>query len=391
MPIATRLGLYYAAIFTAGGVAGPYFGVWFKDHGLTGAQIGAILAAPAIARVVTGPAIAVWADGFRLRRTPLVLLGVAVATLFVAFAFTREFWAWFVLWLAAQSAFGALSPLTDIIALRRARSDRFNYGAARAVGSAAYIFANVVGGLLLARLTSDVVLIWVIASVTVIAVSGRWLLPDDPVHEDGEVLDRSARWRGLGALAADPVFMLLVVSVGLIQTSHAFYYGFSALLWKAQGLPESVTGVLWGIGVGAEVIFLWLMEPWRRAMGPVRLLLFGGLGALVRWTCLAMSPPLWLLLPLQTLHALSFTATFMATLSLIERLSPARSASAAQTLNAVLSGGVLMGVGSLASGVLYDHAGPLGYLVMSACAASGLAGVVLLRAILRRRAQSPLS
>ncbi|HZZ37469.1 MAG TPA: MFS transporter, partial [Caulobacteraceae bacterium] len=94
MPIALRLGLYYAAIFTAGGVAGPYFGVWFKDHGLTGAQIGAILAAPAIARVVTGPAIAVWADGFRLRRTPLVLLGVAVAALFVAFAFTRGFWAW---------------------------------------------------------------------------------------------------------------------------------------------------------------------------------------------------------------------------------------------------------------------------------------------------------
>ena len=35
---------------------------------------------------------------------------------------------------------------------------------------------------------------------------------------------------------------------------------------------------------------------------------------MVRWTCLAMSPPLWLLLPMQALHALSFTATFMGTL-----------------------------------------------------------------------------
>jgi PPP family 3-phenylpropionic acid transporter len=391
MPIALRLGLYYAAIFMAGGVAGPYFGVWFKDHGLTGAQIGLILAAPAIARVVTGPAIAVWADGFRLRRTPLIILGCAVALIFIAFALTRGFWPWLILWLAAQSAFGSLSPFTDIITLRRARAEGFNYGAARAVGSAAYIFANVVGGVLVARLASDVVLIWVIATTGLVAISGLWLLPADPVHEDGEVLARTDRWRGLGALIADPVFMLLVLSVGLIQASHAFYYGFSALLWKAQGLPESVTGVLWGVGVGAEVVFLWLMEPWRRAIGPVRLLLYGGLGAVVRWTCLAMSPPLWLLLPLQVLHAFSFTATFMATLALIERLSPARSASAAQTLNAVLSGGVLMGLGSMASGVLFDRAGPLGYLFMSGSAAAGLAGAVVLRAILRRRARSELS
>jgi PPP family 3-phenylpropionic acid transporter len=110
--------------------------------------------------------------------------------------------------------------------------------------------------------------------------------------------------------------------------------------------------VLWGVGVAAEVAFLWFTEPWRRRIGPERLIFLGGAGAVARWACLALSPPMWLLIPLQTLHALSFTATFVGSLQLMERLAPARSASIAQTLNAVLTSGFLMGFSTMASGTL---------------------------------------
>ena len=111
----------------------------------------------------------------------------------------------------------------------------------------------------------------------------------------------------------------------------------------------------------------------------------GGTGAVVRWTCLAMSPPLWLLVPLQALHALSFTATFMGSLQLMERLAPARSATSAQTLNSVLSGGVLIGLATVASGPLFDAVGPLTYLGMSLIAAVGLAGALCLGPMQRAR------
>ncbi len=114
-------------------------------------------------------------------------------------------------------------------------------------------------------------------------------------------------------------------------------------------------------------------------------MVLGGTGAVVRWTGLALSPPLWLLVPLQALHALSFTATFMGTLQLIERLAPAKSASGAQTLNAVLSGGVLIGLATMASGPLFDAVGARGYLAMSLIAAVGLAGALCLGPLQRRR------
>jgi len=175
----------------------------------------------------------------------------------------------------------------------------------------------------------------------------------------------------------------------LIQASHGFYYGFSVLAWRAQGLGPDLAGTLWGFAVSAEVAFLWLLEPWRRRVGPERLVLLGGLGAVTRWTCLALSPPFWLLFPIQALHALSFTATFVGSLQLVERLAPPSSASAAQTLNSVLSGGFLIGFSTMASGKLFDAVGARGYLAMSGVAALGVAGAACL-GLLRRRPNVPV-
>jgi len=388
MTIALRLGLFYAALFIGSGASAPYAGVWFRAHGLSGAGIGMVLAAPSLGRAVTGPAMALWADGFSLRRTPIAVIAAGVAAAYIGLVLTHGFWPWLALWFVSQSLLGSCSPLGDVIALRRARTEGFNYGWPRGIGSAGYIFANVAMGFLIGLASPNVMLVWVVIWAAIAAAAAYWLLPPDPVHEGGVRLPARERFKGLGELIADPVFMLAIVSTGLIQASHGFYYGFSALAWKGQGLASGVVGVLWGVGVAAEVGFLWFMEPWRRRIGPERLVVLGGLGAVVRWTCLAMSPPLWLLIPLQALHALTFTATFMGSLQLMERLAPARSATSAQTLNAVLSGGFLIGLATMASGRLFDAAGSRGYLVMSAIAALGLVGAICLTPLQRARSAS---
>jgi PPP family 3-phenylpropionic acid transporter len=155
------------------------------------------------------------------------------------------------------------------------------------------------------------------------------------------------------------------------------------LTWKQQGLPENFTGLLWGLGVGVEVAFMWFMEPWRRRIGPRNLLMIGGVAALVRWSVLAFAPPLWVVLPLQVLHTFTFSATFLASLQLVERLSTPANASAAQTINSALSGGLLMGVATIGSGWLFDAVGAKGYLAMAAMSALGLVGALQLYRVKR--------
>lgn len=383
MGIPLRLGFYYAAIFMISGAAAPYMPVWFAHKGLSGAQIGLILAAPLLARGLTAPLLAMWADSFRLRRTPLMLLAGATAATYVALAAPMGFAGWFLIWFLASSAYSTLSPLTDVIVLRRARVDGFNYGFPRGLGSAGFILANLVVGVLLASGSPDRVLMWMIVSVLVLIVVTPLLLPPDPVREEGGVAALSERMAGLGGLVRDPAFMLVVLAAGLVQASHTFYYSFSALVWKQQGISETLTGVLWAVGVGVEVAFMWFMEPWRRRIGSRMLLAIGAGAAIIRWIVVAFAPPLWLLFPLQALHTLSFAATFLASLQLVERLSTPGNASAAQAINSALSGGVLGGVATIGAGALYDRFGPGGYLVMAGLAGLGLVGALCLYGVRR--------
>jgi PPP family 3-phenylpropionic acid transporter len=360
------LGLFYATLYISTGVSSPYMAVWLKAGGLNGAEIGTILACPLLARVFTGPALAVWADRFQLRRTAILVMASGAAALLAAMLLVKGFWPWLTLWFAAATLFGACSPLTDVIVLKQAARGGFPYAFPRAIGSAGYVAGNVAGGALLAPLGPRIVVIWIAAAS---APSGG-----------------PSPGSGLWGLLRDPVFMLMVGSVGLIQAAHAFYYTFSTLLWRTQGLSPSLIGLLWGVGVSAELAFLSLAEPWRKRLGPSRLLLLGGAAAVLRWTAFAFSPPVWLLFPLQLLHALSFTATFVASLSLVERLSDPESASTAQSLNAALYSGALIGLATLSCGLLYDHFGPFGYLAMSALAGVGLLGAIGLHARLERTA-----
>jgi len=378
-----RMGLFYAALFLGTGASSPYMPVWFADRGLSGAQIGLILSAPMLVRVFSAPLIALWADSFRQRRTALIFLGLGVASLYALMALPLGFAGWAVVWFAASTSFSTISPLTDVIVLHRARRDGFNYGWPRGIGSAAFIVANLAVGWLLTRGSADVVLVWIAGAAALAALSARFLLPPDPVHEGDHRPRLADRWAGLGDLLRDPAFMLAVASAGAIQSAHAFYYGFSTLAWKAEGIPESTTGVLWAVGVAVEIAFFWFLEPWRRRVGARRLLVLGGAASIVRWTAYAFSPPLWMLFLLQALHALSYAATFLAALQLAEQLSTPRNASAAQTINSALSSGVLMGLATLASGPLFDHFGAKGYLLMVAMCVAGTIGAVRLYAVHR--------
>lgn len=372
------MGLYYAGIFIGTGASLPYMPVWFGDHGLSGAQIGMILAAPMLARVFTGPALAVWADGFGLRRTPLMLLGLGSGIAFGAIAVVHGFPAWLVCWLAAACLQGGMSPLGDVLTLRLAAREGFAYGPARSVGSLAFVIGNLVGGAVLAAAGSGAILTWTVTAALLSGAVARLLLPAEPVQESGAAVSRSDRWAGLGQLLRDRAFVLIIVSAGLIQATHAFYYGFSALLWRRQGVPEALIGVLWGVGVVAEIGFMLMAERIRRRVRPERLILLGGIAALLRWCVSPLVLPAALLFPLQALHALSFTATFIGSLQLIQRQAPARYASAAQSLATTLSSGLLIGLATLASGPLFDRFGPAGYLAMAAMALAGVAGAALL-------------
>ena len=376
--------LVYGLIFAGVGVSLPFAGLWFEAQGLSGVEIAMILATPMLARVVTGPFLAIWADGLKLRRTAVFFLGLAAAAAYAGALLVEGVALWLPLWFVASTASAAMIPLSDALTLRLARRDGFVFAWPRGVGSFAFIVANVAMGLLLTGAPVDAILVWVAVAAVLSGLAAFLALPREPVLETGVTSSRD-RLAGLGRLVADPAFMTAVAAVGFIHASHAFYYGFSAIIWTDQGVSERDVGLLWGVSVAAELVLLWLVEPWRRRspVGPSALLIMGAVAAAVRWAFLAMAPPLWALWPLQALHALSFAAVFIGGLEAVERLSPSENATAAQMVSSSLSAGLLMGMATLLAGPLFDAYGTLGYAAMGALALLGLICAVGVRRAVR--------
>lgn len=373
MTASRRMAFQYVLMFASTGVSLPFAGLWLRSEGLSGAEIGVLLSAPMLGRIVTGPLLAVWADGFRRRRSSIAILAGAAAFAYGLAGLAEPLWLRAPLWFVAATAMAAIIPLTDVLTLRLAGREGFAFSVPRGCGSAAFVLANVAMGGVLARAPADAVIVWLVVVGALLTVWSALAAPPEPVDEAEQAPRGRERFAGLARLLADPGFMTAAAAVGLIQATHGFYYAFSALAWRAQGLGAEAAGALWAFAVAVEIAFMWIVEPWRRrrGVGPVTILAVGAAAGVARWTALAFAPPLWLLWPLQALHALTFAATYLAGVELVQRLSPPAHHTAAQTINSALASGLLIGLATLASGPLYDRLGTGGYLAMAAMALVG--------------------
>jgi PPP family 3-phenylpropionic acid transporter len=283
-----------------------------------------------------------------------------------------------ILYALATTAFMLLFVLSDVYALRGLAPHRRAYGPVRLWGSAAFIVANLAAGYLLDIIAARH-LIWLVVAAVAFCLAAAFLLaPLEVPKPAGQPHAASAHslWR-------DPSFVAVAAAASLIQGSHALFYSFSTIDWQAAGYGGGTIGMLWALGVLAEIVLFALSSRLPAAFSPTVLILIGGAGALVRWIGMALDPPGALLPLLQCLHGLSFGATHLGTLGFIARAAPAGLAATAQGSVAVASG-VAMAASTGLSGLLYARFGGAAYGAMALIAAVGVVVAVAAHRRLQR-------
>jgi MFS transporter, PPP family, 3-phenylpropionic acid transporter len=368
-----RLTLLLSSLFCCNGITLPFLGRWLEEtHALSGVEIAAIAASAQLTRVFAGPVIAAWADGFADARTPLRILAVLSLALYAAFFNAQGFLALLATGFLAQTAAQAITPLVEGALLRISGHGGLPYGVARAMGSVAFVAGNVGGALLVGRFGVGAAVVWALASLTAAAMSAFFALKHDPADRGGAPRGLRGRLREGLTLFRKPAFAAPVIAASFIQCSHAFYYGFSTLVWTKQGLSDPVIGGLWGFAVVIEIGLLLTLPRFERRFSPEALILFGAIASVIRWGTMAFLPPALVLWPLQALHALTFAAVHVGALRLVQREAPPAIAGVAQTLYAALASGTLAGLAMLLAGAVYDGVGAWGYGAMGALGGVGL-------------------
>ncbi len=157
---------------------------------------------------------------------------------------------------------------------------------------------------------------------------------------------------------------MIVISV-LLQSAHGFYYSMSSIAWSHQNLTSMMIGILWGVGVSAEIVFFFFSDFIIKKLGILRLIILSGIASIIRWTGLAYVTDPVLLIPLQILHAFTFSASYIVFIHYVRQYIPKYYQTTAFGLNIALSNGLALSLSTAFSGVLYTHYGRLGYLLMS--------------------------
>jgi PPP family 3-phenylpropionic acid transporter len=231
-------------------------------------------------------------------------------------------------------------------------------------GSAAFIVGNLAAGLASAViLPRD--LIWLIVAGSAAAALASFALA--PIESEAP---SGSPQMPAKALLRSPAFLAVIAAASLIQGSHAVYYVFSAIDWRAEGLDTFSIGVLWALGVLAEIVLFALAGRLPVSVGPMALLALAAVGAVIRWTAMAFEPPALLLPWLQCLHALSFGAAHLGAMAFLARAAPPGLAATAQGYLALAMGVVMAALMAL-SGVLYAAYGSFAYAAMALAAGAG--------------------
>ncbi len=262
---APRLAALYAALFVLSGIQLPFFPVWLKAKGLDAGMIGLVLAAPMLARVFAIPVATRSADRYEALRLAIIVACCLSVAGYVLVGLADGAAAILLTFALVSLTYTPVMPLTETYALRGLSARGRAYGPVRLWGSLAFI-AGTFGAGFAANTLPARDLIWLIVAASVMAALAAMMLAPLSTGGPAPAAAPAARKN----LLRDKAFLAVLAAAALIQSSHAVYYGFSALEWRARGLDGTAIAALWGLGVIAEIVLFALSGRLPAFLSPER-------------------------------------------------------------------------------------------------------------------------
>jgi MFS transporter, PPP family, 3-phenylpropionic acid transporter len=355
-----RLAAYYFAYFTYAGALVPYFSLWLAAQGFGAAQIALVLAMPQIARLFA-PSLWGWLADHTGRQREIVIFGAfAVFLGFAALYAVRGVAAVALVMLVLSVLAAGAMPLVEAAALAATQGRAGQYGPIRLWGSIGFILAVLGTGAWLDHHGAETVLdIVVLLAAVVCAVSlGIPARARPPAEVSSE---------RIGAVLARSDVLAFFGACMCMSVAHGAMYAFYSIYLEAAGYSKAMIGVLWTLGVVAEVVvFLRLPQLMRRFS--LRTLLIASFAcAALRFAAIGWAVDLLVVLVIaQLLHAATFGAFHAASIAAVHRLFPGRIAARGQAIYSSLTYGLGGAAGTLIAGWTWEALGPSPSFAVSA-------------------------
>ncbi len=364
-----RIFLAYLVYFGAIGAAYPYLPVFYRDLGLTFAEIGLLTAIQAATQLALGP---IW--GGLMDRFPNVGLTLPLAAA-VASA------GGFILFLASDFAsslagsmllfagLAGIGPTLDARTLETlGPTGRDQYGQVRAFGSLAFVIVALLVGILLETRGSRS-LFWIYLPCLVATA-----LVTATIHRRGTTRSVSML-RGAGQILGAPGIVLFFGGFTIVWTALSAVNAFYSIQVVALGGNTGLVGITWAFGAVIEVPLMYAFPRLAARFGTERLMVFGAVVFTLRAGLAAVAADPLILMLIAPLEGTGFACAFVGGVTALAARFPASVGGTAQGLFSA-SAGLATILGSVVGGTVAGAVGIHG--MFAASTAIGFVGVLVL-------------
>ena len=371
-----RLSAVYFFYFALLGAWLPYWSLFLQEQGFDAAAIG-YLSAILMATKIAAPSIWGWLADKTGKRLAIIRWGNFLALLaFLGIFISRDFWALVAVVTVYSFFWNAVLPQFEVITLDFLKQ-RFNYySQIRLWGSIGFILAVALLGLWF-----DYFSLQTLPPILALLLAAIWLssLSIKAVPTARVAATSSGIWT---ALKQPGVLAFFVVAL-LLQFSHGPYYTFYSIYLEQLGFERSIIGMLWSLGVVAEVLLFTVMHRLLQRWSIRSILVVSLLLSALRWYLIGYHAQNFALLVFaQLLHAASFGSFHAVAIEYVRRYFANGHQGQGQALYSGFGFGAGGALGALASGLIWERSHSATFAMAAfACLLAALLAAVLLRRV----------
>ena len=376
--INNRFRLFFAVQFAGIGIFFPYIALYLNSIGLSGAQVGLLLALVPLTAFLVQPLWGMAIDINHQHRLALVLACVSVCVVMLIYANVTQFWLLLLLTMLHALMMAPLQILVTALALEhlarqesQARQEsKTGFGSLRLWGSIGFAISTFGIGALFV----DAGTVWWILPLYALGnlILGliAYTFPDADVHGQ-------ASWReGIGLLRQERPFLWFLLGLLLLGMTLGIANNYIAVYVVDIGGAGWVIGAALAISALCEVPLLAKVQTFINRWG-VRLMLLVGAAVLpLRWLLFAINSQPLAVLPIQATHSIAMMSLLVVAVLYVDRLLEPKWRTSGQALYTSSLHSVGPGIGLYLGGLLYGWNGI--QAVWLFCLAVSLLGVGIL-------------
>lgn len=375
-------GLYFFYFTTLGGFL-PYWSLYLEHIKFNALEIGE-LTALMVATKVIAPNLWGWiADHTGKNLRIIRFTSFFSALIFVGF-FYRDSYLWVALITIGFSFFwNAGLPQFEVVTLFHLKKEPNRYSKIRLWGSIGFIVAVLGVGRIIDLYTIDYLPEMIVCMLTMI-----WLV--SLVTPEARTKIQDSQSPGVFQIIKQPEIIAFFIVYFFLQLAHGPYYVFYSIYLNQFNYTPTIIGLLWALGVLAEVFLFIFMNRVLRLISLRVILLISIFLSICRWLIIAFYVESFaLMIFAQILHAATFGSSHVVAIHLVHKYFGNRHQGKGQALYSSLSFGLGGMIGSLYSGYFWESQGA--WFVYSIAAVSCLFALIIAYIWVGREIQTQVS